>query len=81
LSRIDVLLDPQFEKLIQDNCPEAHIVSDLHGQVAIHSAKVAYAIYHELFTSRRWAALSRQGATPQQLGSSQSVFPSPSLST
>ena len=67
LSRIDVLLDPQFEKLIQDNCPEAHIVSDLHGQVAIHSAKAAYAIYHELFSSRRWAALARQGARSQRL--------------
>jgi len=67
LSRIDVLLDPQFEKMIQDNCPEARIASDLHGQVAIHSAKVAYAIYHELFSSRRWAALYRQGAAPQRL--------------
>ena len=67
LSRIDVLLDPQFEKMIQENCPEAHLVSDLHGQVAIHSAKAAYAIYHELFSSRRWAALSRQGAAPQRL--------------
>jgi transaldolase len=67
LSRIDALLDPQFEKLIQDNCPEARIVSDLHGQIALHSAKVAYAIYHQLFTGRRWAALARQGATPQRL--------------
>jgi transaldolase len=67
LSRIDVLLDPQFEKLIQENCPEAHIVSDLHGQIAVHSAKAAYAIYHDLFSTRRWAALARQGATPQRL--------------
>lgn len=67
LSRIDVLLDPQFEKMIQDNTPEARISSDLHGQVAILSAKAAYAIYHELFTSRRYAALARKGATPQRL--------------
>lgn len=67
LSRIDVLLDLQFERMIQDNTPEAKIVSDLHGQVAIHSAKAAYAIYHELFTSRRYAALARRGATPQRL--------------
>ncbi len=67
LSRIDALLDPQFEKMIQENRPDAKIGSDLHGQVAIHSAKAAYAIYHELFNSRRWAALKREGATPQRL--------------
>jgi transaldolase len=67
LSRIDVLLDPQFEKMLQDNMPEAKIGSDLHGQVAIQSAKAAYAIYHELFSSRRWAALKREGALPQRL--------------
>ena len=67
LSRIDVLLDPQFEKMIQENRPEARIVSDLHGQVAIHSAKAAYAIYHELFSTRRWAALRREGAMTQRL--------------
>jgi len=67
LSRIDVLLDPQLEKMIQDKHPQAKIASGLHGKVAIHSAKAAYAIYHELFSSRRWVSLARQGATPQRL--------------
>jgi transaldolase/glucose-6-phosphate isomerase len=51
LSRIDVLLDPRLP-------PE------LKGQVAIASARAAYAIYQEQFSSERFAKL---GANKQRL--------------
>jgi transaldolase/transaldolase/glucose-6-phosphate isomerase len=56
LSRIDVLIDPKL--------PEG---SELHGQVAIASAKLAYEIYEELFDSGRFRELERKGARRQRL--------------
>src|SRR5919202_6137967 len=51
LSRIDVLLDPRLPP-------------DLKGQVAIASARAAYAIYQEVFSSERFTKL---GANQQRL--------------
>ncbi|OJX43875.1 MAG: transaldolase [Chloroflexi bacterium 44-23] len=67
LSRIDVLVDPILEKLRLEGGLRAEIVAGLHGQVAIASAKVAYQIYQEIFTSDRFLKLSKKGALPQRL--------------
>ena len=67
LSRIDVLVDPMLEKRRLEGGPLAEIVAGLHGQVAIASAKVAYQIYQEIFSSERFQKLSHQGAHPQRL--------------
>lgn len=67
LSRIDVLLDPILEKKMQAGGPEAGIVSVLHGEVAIASARVAYQIYREIFGSARFRALAARGAKVQRL--------------
>jgi transaldolase len=79
LSRIDVLLDPQIEKLMAgsgtgkegptDGSDGSHadLARSLLGQVAIASARVAYQIYLEQFNSDRWAKLARLGARPQRL--------------
>jgi transaldolase len=67
LSRIDVLLDPQLEKLAAAGGPKAQTARDLIGQVAIASAKQAYAIYQEIFGSARFQKLAAQGARPQRL--------------
>ncbi len=67
LSRIDVLIDPMLEKLRLQGEPVAEIVTGLHGQVAIASAKVAYQIYQEIFGSERFQKLSKQGAHSQRL--------------
>ncbi|MCC6148220.1 MAG: transaldolase [Anaerolineaceae bacterium] len=67
LSRIDVLIDPKLEKLRLGGGSVAEVVAGLHGQVAIASAKVAYQIYQEIFGSKRFQKLSRQGARPQRL--------------
>ena len=68
LSRIDVLLDPELEKLMaNDSDPKARTARSLRGQTAIASAKVAYQIYQEIFTSDRFAKLAKNGAVAQRL--------------
>ncbi|HZE21801.1 MAG TPA: transaldolase family protein, partial [Desulfobaccales bacterium] len=67
LSRIDVLLDPKLEKIGQEGGPNAKGAKELHGQIAIASAKVAYTIYQEIYGSERFKSLAAQGARPQRL--------------
>lgn len=67
LSRIDVNLDPLLEKKILGGGPQAKIAARLHGQVAIASAKVAYQIYNEIFSSDRFRKLTKIGARAQRL--------------
>jgi transaldolase len=67
LSRIDVLIDPQLEKWIQEDGLEAPTAQKLHGQVSIASAKAAYAIYTDIFNSPRFRRLAEKGAHPQRL--------------
>ena len=67
LSRIDVLLDPQLEKLAAAGGQKAQTARDLIGQVAIASAKQAYTIYQEIFGSARFQKLAAQEARPQRL--------------
>ena len=64
LSRIDVLLDPIIEKHFAKNTEES---KQLHGQIAIDSAKMAYQIYKELFNSDRFKKLTKKGAHVQRL--------------
>ncbi|MGL4609287.1 MAG: transaldolase [Trueperaceae bacterium] len=58
LSRMDVLLDPMLEKAG---------AKDLMGKAAVANAKVAYTMYQDIFTSKRWEALTAKGARPQPL--------------
>lgn len=67
LSRIDSMVDPMLEALIERGCKEADTAKKLHGQVAIASAKMSYQIYKELFGSERFEKLAAQGARGQRL--------------
>ena len=67
LSRIDVLVDPMLEHLIRERDAFAELAQDLHGQVAVASAKVAYSIYKEIFNNRRFQELAGKGARTQRL--------------
>ena len=67
LSRIDVLLDPQFEKMKLAGRLQADSAALLHGQVAIASAKVVYQMYQVIFGSDRFKKLANKGASPQRL--------------
>lgn len=67
LSRIDVLVDPLLEGIMQNGNVKSEMAGSLHGQVAISSAKVAYQIYNEICANKRFRRLSEKGAHPQRL--------------
>jgi len=67
LSRIDVLVDPMLEKLMQSGSPHTELAASLRGEVAIASAKVAWEIYQEIFSSERFRLLATMGACTQRL--------------
>jgi transaldolase len=67
LSRIDVLVDPTFERMMDSGGPQASAAKDLHGEVAIASAKQAYVIYKRVFGTERFRALIVKGARPQRV--------------
>jgi transaldolase len=67
LSRIDTLVDPLVEKLLEPEDKKVAIAKKVHGQVAIASAKAAYQIYKEIFGSNRFKKLADKGARVQRL--------------
>jgi transaldolase len=67
LSRIDTLLDPLVEKFLEPNNKKTEIAKNVHGQVAISSAKAAYQIYKEIFGGSRFKKLADKGARVQRL--------------
>ncbi|HEX4045729.1 MAG TPA: transaldolase [Gammaproteobacteria bacterium] len=67
LSRIDVLIDPLLEKQSTVNSEKASIAKQLHGQIAIASAKMAYQIYLEFVASDQLKQLIAKGASVQRL--------------
>jgi transaldolase len=64
LSRIDAVIDPKEADFVALGGEQAHFATNVRGQVAISSAKVAYKIYQEKFESKEFAKL---GASPQRL--------------
>jgi transaldolase len=67
LSRIDVLIDPQLEKIASEGGENAELAQSLVGEVALASAKQAYQMYKEIFAGPRWEALASKGANTQRL--------------
>ncbi|MGE5221388.1 MAG: bifunctional transaldolase/phosoglucose isomerase, partial [Omnitrophica WOR_2 bacterium] len=67
LSRIDVLVDPQLEKIEKKAGQQAELASRLHGKVALSSAKVAYQLYQQIFNSQSFQQLRKKGARTQRL--------------
>jgi transaldolase len=67
LSRIDTRLDPRLERIAEQGGRGASLARRLVGEVAIASARRAYAIYGGIFGSERFRGLAAQGARPQRL--------------
>ncbi len=67
LSRIDSLLDPKLEQIEEAGGEPAATAHRLHGQVAVASARRAYAIYQEAIAAKRWRNLAQAGAQVQRL--------------
>jgi transaldolase len=67
VGRIDVLVDPLLEQRIAQGGSKADVARQVHGEVAIASAKMAYQIYRDIFSSARYEPLARKGARTQRL--------------
>jgi transaldolase len=67
LSRIDVLIDPQLEKIAAEGGEKGQLAESLVGEVALARAKQAYQMYKEIFAGDRWQALADKGANTQRL--------------
>ena len=67
LSRIDAMVDPLIDKVIAEGGAKGEKAQALRGEVAIASARQAYAMWQEIFTSERFKKLEQQGARKQQL--------------
>jgi len=67
VSRIDVLVDSLLEPLIRQGGEKAAFAKEVRGHVAVASAKLAYQIYKEIFSSDRFKKLAAQGARVQRL--------------
>jgi transaldolase len=67
VSRIDTLVDPLLERLIAQGGKEADLANTVRGQTAIASAKMAYQVYKEIFSSDRFRKLAAQDARVQRL--------------
>lgn len=67
LSRIDVMVDPLLEERMAQGGDAGKRAAALHGEVAIASAKAAWRIFREIFSSARFENLSRRGARTQRL--------------
>ncbi|MDP2337402.1 MAG: transaldolase, partial [Bacteroidota bacterium] len=67
LSRIDTLVDPLLEKIMESEDKKKEMAKEALGEVAISSAKTAYQIYKEIFSSSRFKKLEDKGAHVQRL--------------
>lgn len=67
VSRIDTLVDPMIEKKIAQGGPTADLAKGVLGQVATANAKMAYQIYKDAFSTRRFQKMAGQGARTQRL--------------
>ncbi len=67
LSRIDVMVDPLLQNIIDNQPDHADKAKMALGQVAIANAKKAYQVYEEVFGSERFQKLEPQGARKQRV--------------
>ena len=67
LSRIDTVVDPLLEQIIDRNREQAELAKSAYGQTAIISAKIAYQNYKKTFKSDMFSNLIKEGAHAQRL--------------
>ncbi len=65
VSRIDTKVDKAIDEKLKNGANPS--LAELHGKIAVANAKLAYRMYKEIFSGRRWEALARRGARPQRL--------------
>lgn len=69
VSRIDTAVDGQLDHLLKatDDAARQEKLRALQGKAAIANAKATYAVYQDIYSSERFAALRAKGARPQRL--------------
>ncbi len=66
ISRVDVNIDAQLEKLAAQQPDQAAHYKALQGKAAVANAKLAYAQFEEKFAGARWERLATAGARAQR---------------
>jgi transaldolase len=62
VSRVDTLVDPRLQAIVDKGGPEADAARARLGTAAIDNAKLAYEIFQKEFSGPRWEALAARGA-------------------
>jgi transaldolase len=66
VSRVDTLIDPELQALVDKGGPEAEAARARLGTAAIDNAKLAYQVFQESVQGPRWEALAARGARVQR---------------
>jgi transaldolase len=68
VSRVDTLVDRLLNEKVADteDPRDKKAIEELRGKAAVANAKLAYALFEELFSGPRWDALKAAGARPQR---------------
>ncbi|HKQ00881.1 MAG TPA: transaldolase, partial [Actinomycetes bacterium] len=66
VSRVDTLVDPQLQAIVDEGGPQAEAARARLGTAAIDNAKLAYEIFQQTFAGPRWEALASAGAKVQR---------------
>src|SRR5690606_13786107 len=67
LSRIDSYVDPLLERVVAAGGEQAAVAQQLKGEIALASARRAYAILRGALRTERFEQLVLRGAKPQRL--------------
>ncbi len=66
VSRMDTKVDARLEAIAQSGGPQASKVASLAGKAGIANAKLAYALFEQVFRGERFRKLERLGARVQR---------------
>jgi transaldolase / glucose-6-phosphate isomerase len=66
VSRMDTKVDKRLEEIIRKEDQQASIASGLLGKAALANARLAYALFQEVFESERFERLKGEGAQVQR---------------
>ncbi|GBQ56981.1 transaldolase [Komagataeibacter swingsii DSM 16373] len=67
VSRIDARIDASIDARVAAADPDARVLENLRGKVAIANARMAYQYWREVTQGARWRKLAALGAQPQRL--------------
>lgn len=67
LSRIDVMIDPLLQDIIDNKPDQAEKAKSVLGETAIANAKQAYKVFEKAFSSERFQKLAEKGARKQRV--------------